>query len=278
MRKYKLKEDFFKEIDTEEKAYILGFLFADGSVGKNQISITLKADDIEVLNNIKNNIYLCDRPIKTYRGYKRLVISSKKMVNDLISLGCVPRKTFKLKFPKLKKSLVKHFIRGYFDGDGSVYISENTLNMSIVGTINFLTTCQKILIKKCNLNETEFDNRHPERKNNIRSLRYGGNIIMNRFYHYIYDDSTIFLTRKKQIFLDILEKKEYFCNLTFTRKSYIKYIKYNNHKYTKTELGRILSKLTNRSPDTIRKQLTKGWSVNDILSTPKNKHKNKNYD
>ena len=87
MRKYELNENYFKEINDPNKAYILGFIYADGSINRknNQLTITIKKDDEEILLNIISEIYLCDRPIKYYRGYSRLVISSKIIITYLKS-------------------------------------------------------------------------------------------------------------------------------------------------------------------------------------------------
>jgi len=135
------------------------------------------------------------------------------------------KKTFNLKFSiNIENNLIRHFIRGYFDGDGSVYENNGTLNISIVGTIDFLNEIKKMLINNCNLNDTMFDDRHLERKNNICALRYGGNIIVNRIYHYLYDNSMIYLKRKNAKFVDTFKNKSYFCDKT-------KYRKLKKYKY-----------------------------------------------
>ena len=280
-RKYEINESIFESIDNEEKAYILGFLYADGYVNTkyNHVELTLKNSDLEILQSIKNIIFKDNKrpliPIKNGK-YLRLSISSKKIVNDLNYLGCVQKKTFLLKFPKIKKSLVRHFIRGYFDGDGSVYIQKNVLNLSIVGTIDLLNKIQKILISNLNFNKTELDERHPERKTNIRSLRYGGNIIMNRFYHYIYDDSNIFLNRKKNIFDKILKNKTYYENINYSRNTHKRTDLYENKIWSNmSALSIELSKKTGILSSTIRKKLNNGWTINEIIITPLNKHRKK---
>lgn len=61
------------------------------------------------------------------KEYSRIQISSKTLTADLLKLGCTPRKSLTLKFPNdgifKSNDLIRHFIRGYFDGDGSVFIS-----------------------------------------------------------------------------------------------------------------------------------------------------------
>src|ERR1700733_5196521 len=159
-RKYPINENFFDNIDTEEKAYFLGFLYADGC---NQIahhySVVLALDSIdkEILHKLSNLIY--KNPIDANNQVKIqnrehegkgieviLNINSKHICLQMLKLGCVSRKTFLLDYPKwMRQDLHRHFIRGYFDGDGS--INNETLPMSgckIVSTKQFLEGIQKV--------------------------------------------------------------------------------------------------------------------------------------
>lgn len=273
MRKYILNENFFENIDSEEKAYFLGFLFADGYINENLylIDLTLHKQDAEILNKLISCLYINERPLKLIRdNYLRLIINSKKMVNDLKSHGCHQKKTFNLKFPILSENMVKHFIRGYFDGDGCVTIDKGkTLNVSIVGTIDFLIVVKRHFINNCYLNDTVFDNRHPNRNNNIRALRYGGNIIINRIYHYLYDDSVIYLNRKKNKFLDILKDKPYFCDAKTIRILKKHVIEYNGKTLNQVQLSEILSKEINLKATTIRRMLQRGYSISKIKNNKK---------
>ena len=270
MRRYKLNENFFETIDSEEKAYFLGFLFADGYINEknNVVDLTIHHKDKEILNKFIICIYPEGRPLKTIRdNYLRLVINSSKFVADLVKHGCVQAKTFKLKFPIIPEKFQRDFIRGYFDGDGSICINKiGTLNLSIVGTIDFLDGIKLILRENCNLNDTLYDDRHPERNNNIRALRFGGNIIINRIYHYMYDNSTIFLSRKRKIFLSILENKDYFCDIKRNRMLNKHIVKYNGQEYNYTQLANMLSVKINQKSTTIRRKLQNGWTLNEIIN------------
>lgn len=136
-RKHIINQKYFEIIDSEHKAYWLGFLMADGCVSKtskngpyNRFEINIKEEDIELLeqlNNDMNSTY----EIKTFisKNKKRnfessmcsLRINSKKMTDDLILHGIVPNKTGKEKLPSsVPEEYVKDFIRGFFDGDGSI--------------------------------------------------------------------------------------------------------------------------------------------------------------
>lgn len=277
MRKYKLNENYFELIDSEEKAYFLGLLYADGYINEklNLVDLTLHQQDKEILDRLANILYPDGRPLKIIREkYLRLVVNSKKLVNDLKRHGCFQKKTFNLEFPiNIENNLIRHFIRGYFDGDGSVYENNGTLNISIVGTIDFLNEMKKMLMKNCNLNDTMFDYRHPERKNNIRALRYGGNIIINRIYHYLYDNSMIYLKRKKTKFVDILKNKSYFCDKTKYRELKKYEYFYENEYFNQLQLANKLNELTNINIKTIRRKLQNGWNIEEIINLPLNKRR-----
>lgn len=125
-RKYEVNDNYF---DTQKPnmAYILGFLAADGSVSKdsNQIKIGLSAVDVDFLEMIKREMGI-KNPILTYttnNGFEvsELRFTSQKIKQELATYNIVPRKTYSFEFPqKLEKQYYKDFIRGYFDGDGSV--------------------------------------------------------------------------------------------------------------------------------------------------------------
>lgn len=129
-RKYNHDENYFENIDSEEKAYWLGFMYADGYITNNSFGFSINSIDIN--HAIKFNESLqATNPIHEYKGtgYNkdsimcRTLLTSAKTVNDLIAKGCIRNKTLQLKFPTediVSKSLMHHFIRGYMDGDGSI--------------------------------------------------------------------------------------------------------------------------------------------------------------
>ena len=118
-RKYKINdENYFNVINTEEKAYILGLLYADGNIRYNGFEITLMEIDKEILEKLSIIIYgkiiLGYRKARKYKNefenickpQYRLVVSSNIMKNDLIKHGCVQAKTFKIRFPKLDNRIL----------------------------------------------------------------------------------------------------------------------------------------------------------------------------
>ncbi len=123
--KYKsLPDDFFKKVDTEQKAYIVGFIASDGSLAKNGvISISIKNTDREILRKIRDTV--CKEvPIVKIKNRNMIVLRfcSKTMVKDICRwLQIHPgKKDSKVRMPKIKNKLKWHFLRGFFDGDGTV--------------------------------------------------------------------------------------------------------------------------------------------------------------
>lgn len=223
-KKYSVNENYFDEIDNEEKAYWLGFLYADGCVRlkdnrSGELKLKLQKSDenhIELFNECLSSNY----PIKngfnkvlygenkiSISEYSAVSIYNTKLVKDLIKHGCVNNKTFKIQLPLLDDSLMRHFIRGYFDGDGCVckYYTKNKskydYKISVLGNEHFIKSLQNYLIVKLN---SDSRNIHNYKKGNIRSLSIFKNNECLKIKEYFYDESTIFLKRKKDIFDNLI--------------------------------------------------------------------------
>lgn len=216
-RKYPIQEIFFDDINTEEKAYILGLLYADGwnQTERNSVSLSLKEADKEILDKVTSLIqptkplkYINTSNQRKNLGFEnsqnqyRLIIANKHISQRLVELGCGKAKTHNLTFPteeQVPSHLIRHFVRGYFDGDGSVS-GDKQKQFCFVGTIDFLLPLQQILVKELNFSKTKLDRRHKDIDNNIRSLRYCGVNQCITFRDWLYKDATIYLERKKNIF------------------------------------------------------------------------------
>lgn len=117
--------NFFKKIDSEEKAYIFGIILSDGWIGKNKFGITLQDLDVDVLLKIKQCLKSKHKISYKSHNHRRpqytFTVSSKEIVEDLKALGITTNKSFEafIPFDKIPKHLLKHAIRGIFDGDGS---------------------------------------------------------------------------------------------------------------------------------------------------------------
>jgi hypothetical protein len=208
----RFNESFFETIDTEQKAYFLGFIAADGCIIRKRwssgiLKIDIKETDKKILYALSDSLSLGYDRIKEYQTGQckivRVVVPSDKLTKDLAHYGIVPRKTFTFTFPEIiPDKLIRHFIRGYFDGDGCITVGPV---VKIVGTENFLLSIQNKIMRACRFNhKTKLQTRHPERHNNIRSLEIGGRKKVQQIYRYFYDDATIFLERKKLRFMELL--------------------------------------------------------------------------
>lgn len=207
--KCKLVNDtYFDVIDTPEKAYILGFIYADGCLTKgNALEIKLALHDKDILEKIRSclgsnhtiGIYKNNNGYALGNMYCTLNIVNKHLHDKLVSWGATEKKTKTLVFPKfLDDNLVSHFVRGFFDGDGSVYEIKQCsfIGCSFTGTYDMLENIRQIC-------EIEFGTKakvHKYRNKDIYDFKIGGKNNVIAFYKYIYKDATIFLGRKKLLF------------------------------------------------------------------------------
>lgn len=213
--KYKVNQDYFERIDTEWKAYWLGFLYADGCVvmrnqnGKMKYALSLALSSIDKNHVEKFSRSLqSDAPIKVAltnykdKKYAKIVVNNKKICEDLSRLGCVPTKTLVLSFPvssQVPDNLLRHFIRGYFDGDGCIHVNKEKRECSInfIGTLEFLTRLQSILEKECGFRPVKIQKK---KNNKAYALQYGHLKSIEKFYRYLYKDCNIMLDRKFEKF------------------------------------------------------------------------------
>ena len=148
-RRYTLNETYFDNINTEEKAYFLGFLYADGYNNETRgvVELSCSEKDKEILEKF-SKLVDSNKPVRFIEsnGAKscRIDLCSRKLCSALNAIGCVQTKTFKLKFPLLKEDLISHFIRGYFDGDGCLSYGttpkDNIFGNAFNSVITFVST------------------------------------------------------------------------------------------------------------------------------------------
>ena len=119
-----LNEEYFSQIDSNEKAYWLGWLISDGSItyqpekSKFQLELTIKQEDENILHLLENDLGVSNKVYTSQNLYKRFSLGSKQIVTDLINLGITQNKTFSVKVPYFDKKYNASFLRGVFDGDG----------------------------------------------------------------------------------------------------------------------------------------------------------------
>jgi hypothetical protein len=229
-RKYTLIEDFFDKIDTQEKAYFLGYLYADGCNSGKNVSLNLSEKDKEMLEKLNMLVHPNGKPLcKGHRRVSRfkgkettcitktnyhMVIENKHISDILTQHGCTPRKTATLEFPfnSVSKELIPHFIRGYFDGDGaiSVYGKKDSFIQGYISIVSSSYFCDSL---KDIVQDTL------EIKSKIRKRDYADNKVVEfritntkhviKFLEWIYSGSIIHLNRKYETFQKLLKNREH---------------------------------------------------------------------
>lgn len=211
--------------------YLAGLIASDGTIedeGRNRVRIGLNKKDEEILYKLKNKIFKNAETVNMYErenGYRvdgtlkestTLSISDKNLIIFLKSLGITKNKTKTLviKEEDIPTQYMHHFIRGYFDGDGSVSVSENIktgniyLSCSLVGGNGSMEMIHRILNNngiECKITDvTKEKYTFP-----FFEIRITSNIRCGNFYNYIYDnDNDFYLKRKKEKFKYAFSKIE----------------------------------------------------------------------
>ena len=216
---YLNNQNYFENIDTPQKAYFLGFIATDGCIHKPKqekqdiLRICIQENDKEILELFKKELDT-NQPIKlekrtATKHYVSLEISSQKIVDDIRALGIDYAKTYKCVIPNISKELFPHFIRGYFDGDGSIIIRDKLYSCSIVGYYRNLVLLKEFLESKnifCGLNEAK--------SKKYNGGKFGQLICNDKITNYcflklIYSDCEEFrLTRKYERAIDMIKSIE----------------------------------------------------------------------
>lgn len=228
---YDCNHNIFGE-DTERSFYLAGFIAADGSVQYTKhsglLKIALSKKDQSHLEKIKillesnhpimNFLVKPSKLVKTSNEDAELSIASKIISKDLQRFNIVPNKTLIYTFPQwlIGHPLVNHFMRGYFDGDGSIYHCRagkgqtvKQKSFSIIGNEQFIQDYRNILVKNCDINKTKINARLNINTNNtIYAAIYSGNNNIQKIYDFLYKDATIYLDRKRDIFIEKLSPLE----------------------------------------------------------------------
>lgn len=209
-RKHFFDLNFMKEINEEWKAYFLGFMFADGNVRKDFLAATISISkkDEEVVNYLESKIQTNNikySPATTYINKKngKIVNCSSKIILrmcsneiciDLQQFGCTPQKSLTAKWPtNIPPNMIRHFIRGYFDGDG--YISRDGKRVMMVCSHSFAKSLKIFLKKELNISVTNYKCKNITRSNIWRKSD------VKIFKEFLYKESEFSLKRKYDRFL-----------------------------------------------------------------------------
>lgn len=218
-RKYSLDESFFSKINTEEKAYWLGFLSGDGAItDENKIRLSLK--DKYHLKKFKKVIKWNGKDYyHRDTGALEVHFRSLKMTRDLARYFVTPRKTYTVRFPNILKPFERHFIRGVFDADGGINKATRVTQgksgqiyvfyggeFNIEGNKEFISDMQSRFAELgLPINSINYSGK------NINRVRYGGINQLKIIHNYLYKNASVFLERKKNLFEEIL--KNYHCEI-----------------------------------------------------------------
>ena len=206
--------NYFNKINTSKKAYILGFIAADGCVTNKEIKISLHSKDTEILEKFIFEIGLKNKEVKHYSvknsfnqrltPISTLSFGVKEMITDLQNLGFDNRKTVSLKFPDIEEQYYLDFIRGYCDGDGSFTRDKNNkYTFSLEGTELFLNFIKEYLSLTYNVKfNTKLYKRY-DTENCCYTLKASGKNNVIKILDLLYKNSNLYLERKYNKYLNI---------------------------------------------------------------------------
>ncbi len=204
-------EQYFQHIDSGEKAYILGFFYADGCNTGSGLDFSLHIRDEEIVRKIRDRICK-DVPIrKRVRPsveMARFRLCGQVLSNRLSELGCVQRKALVLKYPQwMPNELHSHFIRGYFDGDGTIWIHkqgerEGHPGLAFSSTLSFLSTVKDIIQNTLGIRGVLCRKRRLDLWSTCH-LNYSDFYNVITIYSWMLKDAHIYMKRKYDKFCEI---------------------------------------------------------------------------
>lgn len=215
---YRLKNysdiNYFNKIDSSDKAYILGFIAADGCVTHKEIRIALHSKDKDILEKFIIIIGLKNKSVKTrlqnnsfnnkLSPISCISFGTKEMRKDLNELGFDNRKTASLKFPNIDKKYYLDFIRGYCDGDGSFTKDKNNrYSFSLEGTKSFLIYIKEFFEKEYDIKFSTNLYKRFNTESCCYTLRATGKNNVIKILDLLYNKSNLYLDRKYNKYLEI---------------------------------------------------------------------------
>lgn len=215
VRKHFFNENYFEDIDTEEKAYWLGFIAADGSIVKSseynsyRLYINLGHIDSAHLEKFKNAIEAHDIELQSYTSMSgfcnsdgttttRIVLNSLKLCSDLAKYHIHQRKSYDIEMPNIDNNLIPHYLRGLFDGDGSYYCRYDDKNnryrysFEVVGASEILFKQIQEYLLSMGIKTNIY---HRKNGNSVRLMSSSKREI-TKLIDLLYSDANIYLDRK----------------------------------------------------------------------------------
>lgn len=213
-KKKQLNDDYFKDIDSAEKAYWLGFISADGTInnyrsGQYGFKITLKKADDDFLRKFLEAINAAfDISYKSVKLNEKIYetcevsFRSKKFVTNLLQY-ITYNKTLELHIPNIQSEYIRHYIRGFIDGDGCFYINHKNEKKKCFEMIAYNQSILEEIqneFSKYNIMSTIYTKKNGNKKIGV----YSNQSLIN-LHHYLYDDASIFMQRKYEKSFKILK-------------------------------------------------------------------------
>lgn len=193
-RKYTLNENYFNKTLTEEQAYWLGFIMADGCISRGRsLMIRINERDLTHLKKIQKTLSSNSKIRYERDKIVNFTVHSRTLCTDLAQYGIVDNKTFTTKIPDIPKYLIRHFIRGLFDGDGSLSINnkKRTAHFTIAASNILATQIQDVMVDEIGLSKNKLIQR-----SSILIVSYGGRKQVLKICDWLYKDATVYLDRK----------------------------------------------------------------------------------
>lgn len=194
-------EEYFKIIDSPNKAYLLGFITADGAIVNEVLSIEVHKDDVEILEFAKQQI----NPLATLtptRDCFKVTFGAKALGRDLAKYGIIQNKSKLIKEVPLNfipEHLLPFYFRGLIDGDGCINKDGRVSIYS--GSEEFIKNVQDILIKKVNLSQLKIYH------GSTFFISWASLEDKKKLFHYLYDnlEDTFYYKRKYNRLKEIID-------------------------------------------------------------------------
>ena len=208
---------FFKKW-SEEMAYILGFITADGNINKTRnsyyLQFCLQKKDEDILKKMRKML----APKNKFSYYKpentlSFKLGSTTIYKDLLKLGITANKTFSVKPPKIPKAYLRHYLRGFFDGDGCINLFKRKDAKKIFPSVSIVSNMSMISFLNKIFNKITGSRLKPYKtlskyKNPMGTLKYTCNNAY-KILDFLYKDSTIYLNRKNKLYQHVKETMHY---------------------------------------------------------------------
>lgn len=205
-----INDTYFDLIDTERKAYFLGYLMADGNVMKRErsqpvIRMELSIQDRFILEELKKDLNAYTKVLDTRKNCCSLRIHSQKLFDSLGQYGIVPNRVKSFPQEQIPEKLTNHFLRGFFDGDGWMSINSHgnrkpTLHVGFCGNPIIMKDIRdffEIKLGTYHLKVTPIG-----AKSNLCNLIYSSKRDVYEICKYLYKNATLYLSRKRDKYED----------------------------------------------------------------------------